>query len=42
MLADGTPDELCRRYSIDGIAATLEDVFMRLSGKSLELDGEER
>src|SRR5713226_7612414 len=41
VLADGTPDELCRRYSIDGTAATLEDVFMRLSGKSLELDGEE-
>src|SRR6266446_6756232 len=42
VLADGSPDELCRRYSIDGTAATLEDVFMRLSGKSLELDGEER
>ncbi len=41
VLADGTPDELCRRYSVDGSTATLEDVFMRLSGKSLELDGEE-
>ncbi len=37
VLADGTPDELCRRHS----AATLEDVFMLLSGKSLELDDEE-
>src|SRR2546425_8828496 len=57
VLADGTPEELCRRYSVDGsiakgsprtqgeasefVGATLEDVFMRLSGKSLELDGEE-
>ena len=37
VLADGTPEELCRRHS----AATLEDVFMLLSGKSLELDEEE-
>jgi ABC-2 type transport system ATP-binding protein len=41
VLADGSPDELCRRYSVDGAAVTLEDVFMLLSGKRLELDGEE-
>ena len=41
VLADGTPDELCRRYSPDGGVATLEDVFMHLSGKRLEADGEE-
>jgi ABC-2 type transport system ATP-binding protein len=36
VLADGTPDELCRRYSRDGVVASLEYVFMHLSGKSLE------
>ena len=41
VLADGSPDELCRRYSVDGAAVTLEDVFMLLSGKRFELDGEE-
>ena len=41
VLADGTPDELCRRYTQDGRPSTLEDVFMLLSGKSLQLDGEE-
>jgi ABC-2 type transport system ATP-binding protein len=41
VLADGTPDELCRRYSADGRVATLEDVFMLLSGKRLEQDEEE-
>ena len=41
VLADGTPDELCRRYAQDGHASALEDVFMLLSGKSLQLDGEE-
>ncbi len=41
VLADGTPEELCRRYSKDGEVATLEDVFMHLSGKSLEVDGED-
>jgi ABC-2 type transport system ATP-binding protein len=41
VLADGTPDELGRRYA-DGIGpATLEDVFMRLTGKKLATDGEE-
>ena len=33
--------ELCRRYSSDGQTANLEDVFMLLSGKRLEQDGEE-
>jgi len=41
VLADGTPEELCRRYSTDGRVATLEDVFMLLSGKRLEQDEEE-
>ena len=41
VLADGSPDALCRRYAIDGKPATLEDVFMTLSGKRFELDGEE-
>src|SRR3989449_5781734 len=41
ILADGTPEELCRRYSTDGQTATLEDVFMLLSGKRLEQDEEE-
>src|ERR1700716_3938691 len=41
VLADGTPDELCRRYTQDGRPSTLEDLFMLLSGKSLQLDDEE-
>src|SRR3989442_6308231 len=41
VLADSTADELCRRYAQDGHPSTLEDVFMLLSGKSLQLDGEE-
>src|SRR6202048_3578929 len=40
-LAEGTPEELGRLHSIDGSPASLEDVFMLLSGKRLELDGEE-
>jgi ABC-2 type transport system ATP-binding protein len=32
VLADGAPDELCRRHG----GATLEDVFMQLTGKTLE------
>ncbi len=32
VLADGTPAELCRRHG----GATLEDVFMHLTGKTLE------
>ncbi len=34
VLADGTPAELCLRYE----ASTLEDVFMHLSGKTLEAE----
>lgn len=37
VLADGPPDELCRRYG----SATLEDVFMHLTGKTLEADAAE-
>jgi ABC-2 type transport system ATP-binding protein len=41
VLADGTPEELGRLNSVDGNPATLEDVFMLLSGKRLEVDREE-
>lgn len=37
VLADGTPEELCCLYG----AATLEDVFMHLTGKTLEEEPEE-
>ncbi len=37
VLADGTPAELCRRHG----GATLEDVFMHLTGKTLEAKDEE-
>ena len=41
VLADGTPDELIRLYGGGDRNATLEDVFMHLTGKSLENDDEE-
>lgn len=34
VLADGSPTELCRVHSKGGTTATLEDVFMNLTGKS--------
>jgi ABC-2 type transport system ATP-binding protein len=34
VLADGAPDQLCARYG----ASTLEDVFMQLTGKTLEAE----
>jgi ABC-2 type transport system ATP-binding protein len=37
VLADGTTDELCRGHCV----ATLEDVFMQLTGKTLEAEEEE-
>ncbi len=37
VLADGTPNELCHRFS----QPNLEEVFMQLSGRSLEEDQEE-
>lgn len=37
VLADGSPDELCRRYGV----TSLEDVFMRLTGKTFEVEEEE-
>jgi hypothetical protein len=37
VLADGTPQELCRQFA----AATLEDVFMHLTGKTLKAEAEE-
>src|SRR6266571_2165315 len=41
VLADGSPDELCRHHGGANSRPTLEDVFMHLTGKTLELDGEE-
>jgi ABC-2 type transport system ATP-binding protein len=41
ILADASPAELCRRYGEPSKPATLEDVFLRLSGKSLEEDTED-
>ncbi|HYM51400.1 MAG TPA: ABC transporter ATP-binding protein [Candidatus Limnocylindrales bacterium] len=40
ILAEGGPAQLCQRYGEPGRPASLEDVFMRLSGKSLEEDDE--
>ena len=37
VLADGTPEQLCRQFE----AGTLEDVFMHLTGKTLEAEEEE-
>ena len=37
VLADGSPAELCRHYG----GASLEDVFMRLTGKTFEAEEEE-
>lgn len=37
VLADGSPEEMCARYG----AASLEDVFMRLTGKAFEAEEEE-
>jgi ABC-2 type transport system ATP-binding protein len=41
VLADGTPEQLRREHSPEGQAISLEDVFMKLSGRSLEDDTEE-
>jgi ABC-2 type transport system ATP-binding protein len=38
VLADGSPEELCRRYSGADGAGTLEDVFMHLTGKQFARD----
>jgi ABC-2 type transport system ATP-binding protein len=37
VLADGTPEELCRVHGGGAPGATLEDVFMHLTGKSFAL-----
>ena len=34
VLADGSPDELCARHGV----GTLEDVFMHMTGKTLEAE----
>ena len=41
VVADGSPGELCRLHSKGDRTATLEDVFMDLTGKQFELDEEE-
>ncbi|HEY6874823.1 MAG TPA: ABC transporter ATP-binding protein [Candidatus Dormibacteraeota bacterium] len=41
VLADGTPSELCRIHGGGDPSATLEDVFMHLTGKRLEAEEEE-
>jgi ABC-2 type transport system ATP-binding protein len=41
VLADGTPDQLCRQHSRDGHVATLEEVFMDLTGKPFDAEVEE-
>ena len=42
VLADGAPDELCQRYPNSNDAeTTLEDVFLRLSGRSFAEDTED-
>ena len=40
VLAEGTPEALCRQYATNGRVATLEEVFLRLSGKRLDEDVE--
>src|SRR3979490_2401623 len=37
VLADGSPEELCRLHADGGPNATLEDVFMHLTGKRFEV-----
>jgi len=41
ILAEGTPAALRAGHAVDGVLPTLEDVYMRISGKSLEEDVEE-
>ena len=41
VLADGSPEELCRLHSDGKPDATLEDVFMHLTGKAFAAEGEE-
>ncbi|HEY6782626.1 MAG TPA: ABC transporter ATP-binding protein, partial [Candidatus Dormibacteraeota bacterium] len=40
ILAEGTPDALRREYGISGDGSSLEDVFLRLTGKSFDDDSE--
>ena len=41
VLADGSPQELCRIHADGKADATLEDVFMHLTGKRFAAEGEE-
>jgi ABC-2 type transport system ATP-binding protein len=40
ILAEGTPAALRREYGISGDGSSLEDVFLRLTGKSFDDDSE--
>jgi ABC-type multidrug transport system ATPase subunit len=40
VLADGSPEELCRLHSNGKPNPTLEDIFMHLTGKSLAVEEE--
>ncbi len=40
VLADGSPDELCRLHAGGKPDATLDDVFMHLTGKTFEVESE--
>jgi ABC-2 type transport system ATP-binding protein len=40
VLADGSPEELCRLHANEKPNPTLEDVFMHLTGKSLAVEEE--
>jgi ABC-2 type transport system ATP-binding protein len=40
VLADGSPEELCRLHANGTPNATLEDVFMHLTGKTFEVEDE--
>ena len=40
ILAEGTPEELRAQHSVTGDGSSLEDVFLRLTGKSFDDDSE--
>jgi ABC-2 type transport system ATP-binding protein len=41
ILAEGTPAALRARHEVDGVVPSLEEVYLRISGKSLEEDEED-
>jgi ABC-2 type transport system ATP-binding protein len=40
VLADGSPEELCRLHANGNPNATLDDVFMHLTGKTFAVEDE--